>query len=108
MVFEGRGSRAGRRPQGTERVEGVLPATLEIVSEQLRLTIVYEEGEDGWVVARIREVPGALSQGRTREEACDNVLDALRELVLSYLEEGEPAPLPEGASSEAFTVTLAR
>jgi predicted RNase H-like HicB family nuclease len=33
--------------------------------------------EDGWIVAHVLEVPGALSQGRTREEARENVLDAL-------------------------------
>ena len=53
------------------------------MSEKLRLTIVYEEpDEDGWIVARVVEVPGALSQGRTREEARENVIDALR-LMLS-------------------------
>lgn len=36
----------------------------------------------GWIVARIVEVPGALSQGRTREEARENLIDALR-LMLS-------------------------
>jgi predicted RNase H-like HicB family nuclease len=41
--------------------------------------ITYEEpDEEGWIVARVIEVPGALSQGRTREEARENVLDALR------------------------------
>lgn len=74
----------------------------------MQLTVIYEHGEDGWVVARIREVPAAMSQGKTQEEARENVLDALRELVQSYLEEGEPAPLPEGATSEALRVTLAR
>lgn len=53
------------------------------VSEKLRLTIAYEEpDEEGWTVARVVEVPGAISQGRTREEARENVIDALR-LVLS-------------------------
>ena len=53
------------------------------MSEKLRMTIAYEEpDEEGWVVARIVEVPGALSQGRTREEARENVIDALR-LMLS-------------------------
>jgi predicted RNase H-like HicB family nuclease len=37
--------------------------------------------EDGWIVARILEVPGAMSQGRTREEARENVLDALRTVL---------------------------
>ena len=45
-------------------------------------TIAFEEpGEEGWVVARVLEVPGALSQGRTREEARENVLDALRTVL---------------------------
>lgn len=42
--------------------------------------------EEGWIVARILEVPGAISQGRTREEAKENVLDALR-IVLTPDEE---------------------
>jgi predicted RNase H-like HicB family nuclease len=49
------------------------------MTETLRLTITYDEpDEDGWIVARVVEVPGAMSQGRTREEARENVLDALR------------------------------
>lgn len=59
-----------------------------------RLTVIYSPGDEGWVVARIREFPAAMSQGRTRDEARTNVLDALRELVFSYLEEGEPIPVP--------------
>ena len=47
------------------------------------MTIAYEEpDEEGWIVARVVEVPGAHSQGRTREEARENVIDALR-LMLS-------------------------
>lgn len=58
------------------------------MSEQLRMTIAYEEpDEDGWIVARVVEVPGAISQGRTRREARENVIDALR-LMLSP-DEGE-------------------
>lgn len=52
------------------------------VSETLHFTIRFSPIEDGWVMAQVEEVPGALSQGRTREEARENVLDALR-LMLS-------------------------
>jgi predicted RNase H-like HicB family nuclease len=53
------------------------------MNEKLRLTIAYEEpDEEGWIVARVVEVPGAVSQGRDREEARENVIDALR-LMLS-------------------------
>jgi predicted RNase H-like HicB family nuclease len=47
--------------------------------QKLRLTISYDEpDEDGWIVARVHGVPGAISQGRTREEARENVIEALR------------------------------
>lgn len=53
-----------------------------VVTEKLRLTITYEEpDEDGWIVASVNEVPGALSQGRTRDEARENVIDALRSML---------------------------
>jgi predicted RNase H-like HicB family nuclease len=39
------------------------------MGESLRVTIVYEPGEDGSIVASIPEVHGAHGQGRTREEA---------------------------------------
>ncbi len=48
------------------------------MSESLQVTIVYEQGEEGWIVASIPEVTGAHGQGRTREEARANVIDALR------------------------------
>jgi predicted RNase H-like HicB family nuclease len=59
------------------------------MSETLRLTIAFDEpDEEGWMVARVIEVPGAMSQGRTREEARENVIDALR-LMLSP-DDGDP------------------
>ncbi|HEY6729753.1 MAG TPA: hypothetical protein VI039_01880 [Solirubrobacterales bacterium] len=45
-------------------------------------TIAFDSPDEaGWIVARVLEVPGALSQGRTREEARENVLDALRTVL---------------------------
>ena len=55
------------------------PSIVWAVSEHLQVTIAYEEPDEaGWIVARVVEVPGALSQGRTREEARENVIDSLR------------------------------
>jgi predicted RNase H-like HicB family nuclease len=59
------------------------------MTERLRLTIAYDEpDEEGWIVARVIEVPGAISQGRTRSDARENVIDALR-LMLSS--DGDPS-----------------
>lgn len=52
------------------------------MSDALHFTITYDEpDEDGWIVARVVEVAGAMSQGRTREEARANALDALRVML---------------------------
>lgn len=46
------------------------------------LRVVFEPPDEaGWVVARVLDVPGGMSQGRTREEARENVLDALRTVL---------------------------
>ena len=50
------------------------------------LTIIFEPGQDGWWIATIPEVPGAFSQGRTKEEARENVIDALSELMAARRE----------------------
>ncbi len=46
-----------------------------------RITVVFEPGEEGGYTAFIPEVPGAVSEGETIEEAREMVLDALRELT---------------------------
>jgi predicted RNase H-like HicB family nuclease len=45
---------------------------------KVQITITYDEpDENGWTVARVIGVPEAISQGRTRAEARENVIDAL-------------------------------
>ena len=60
-------------------------------------TLVYEHGEDDWWIATVVEYPGAFSQGKTIDEARDNALDALRELMLAQRErvESELAGKPD-------------
>jgi predicted RNase H-like HicB family nuclease len=79
--------------------------TVPLVSQSLRLTIVYEPGEEGWVIASIPEVPGAHSQGQTREEARTNVIDALRGLL--ELRFGEHAIAEPGPDSESLELVIA-
>jgi hypothetical protein len=49
--------------------------------EPQNLTIRIEETGEGWFHAQIEEIPEAISQGRTREEAWRNVLSAVYDLV---------------------------
>ena len=71
----------------------------------LNLTIVFESDEDGWIVASIPEVPGAHSQGKTREEARENVIDALHEILA--LRFGENASVGNAADSESLRLVIA-
>lgn len=76
-----------------------------LMSDSLKLTIAYEDGEDGWVVASVPEVPGANSQGRTRAEARENVIDALRGIL--ELRFGEHPPAAEAIDSESLELVIA-
>lgn len=49
-------------------------------------TLVLEAIEDGWCLASIPEVPGAVSQGATQDEARAMVRDAMRELLAASRE----------------------
>jgi len=75
------------------------------VNQALRLTIVLEPDEGGWIVASIPEVPGAHSQGRRREEARENVIDALHGIL--ELRFGEHALAEPAADSESLELRIA-
>lgn len=79
--------------------------TVSSMSETLHLTIVYEDGGDGWIVASISEVPGANSQGRSRAEARENVIDALHGIL--ELRVGEHALSEPASDSEPLQLTIA-
>ena len=78
---------------------------MTVMSETLSLTIVYEDGGDGWIVASIPEVPGAHSQGHTRAEARENVIDALHGIL--ELRFGEHALSEPASDSEPLALTIA-
>ncbi|HEV3319879.1 MAG TPA: type II toxin-antitoxin system HicB family antitoxin [Solirubrobacteraceae bacterium] len=80
------------------------------MSDALKLTIVYEPGEDGWIVVSIPEVPGVLSQGRTRKEAREMVLSALNDWLRFYVEDQSserPGEIPAGADTEPVHLSFA-
>ncbi len=47
------------------------------MTDTLRVNIRYSDGGEGWIIAQVEEVPSAIGQGRTRDEARQNVTDAL-------------------------------
>ncbi len=49
-------------------------------------SVVYETVEDGWVMARVPELPGAVTQGRDLNEARSMIKEAVELLLQSYRE----------------------
>ena len=54
--------------------------------------VVLYPGEDGYVVAEVPSLPGCISQGKSREEALENVREAIALHVDVLRERGEPVP----------------
>jgi predicted RNase H-like HicB family nuclease len=73
------------------------------VTESLNLTIRYEANDDGRITAQVAELPGAISEGRTREQARTNVLDALQVLLTP---DEELQGLRSDGNSESVTLKL--
>jgi len=49
---------------------------------QQQFNAVYERDGEWWVATAV-EIPGGFSQGKTIDEARENLLDAVRELILA-------------------------
>jgi len=76
------------------------------MSDPLHLTIVYEQDPDSdWIVVSIPEVPGVHSQGHTREEAREMVLDALAGML--ELRAADHKPVGESVGSESLDIIAA-
>ena len=63
---------------------------------RLRFRVLIGQDEDGMFVAECPNLPGCISQGRTREEALANIRDAMQGYLASLEKHGEPTPLVEG------------
>jgi predicted RNase H-like HicB family nuclease len=63
---------------------------------RMELTAVYRQVPEGGYVASVKEIPGALTQGETLEEARANLEDAVRLMIetASMMTEEELAGKP--------------
>lgn len=68
-------------------------------------TVVYQPIEDGWFMATVPELPGAVTQGATLEETRTNIKDAVELLLQSYREDALHQA-PAGAIVETLVVDL--
>ena len=58
----------------------------------MKLRILLEQDEDGQFVAECPTLPGCISQGKTRQEAIDNVQEAVEGYLESLKAHNDPIP----------------
>ena len=57
----------------------------------MRQVFIYP-GEDGFFVAECPSLPGCISQGKTKEEAIENIKEAIEGYVATLQEDKIPVP----------------
>jgi predicted RNase H-like HicB family nuclease len=56
----------------------------------MKFDIIFYQDEDGVFIAECPSIPGCVSQGKTAEEAEENIQDAIRECLIVRSEKGMP------------------
>jgi len=57
----------------------------------MRQVVIYP-GEDGYWIAECPSLPGCVSQGKTREEAIENIKEAIQGYIKDLEEDNMPVP----------------
>jgi predicted RNase H-like HicB family nuclease len=65
-----------------------------------RYTVILEPGEDGQTVVSCPALPGCRSEGRTREEALENIKEAIELYIEALIDNGDPVPTEEAETVE--------
>ena len=60
----------------------------------MKYRVLIEQDEDGVFIAEVPSLPGCISQGGTREQAIENIKEAIALYLESLAAHGEPVPPP--------------
>lgn len=60
----------------------------------MKFRVIIQQDEDGMFIAECPSLPGCISQGKTREEALENIKDAIAGYLESLKKHNEPIPPP--------------
>ena len=60
----------------------------------MKYRVLVEQDEDGVYVAEVPSLPGCISQGETREQAIENIKEAIAVYLESLEAHDEPVPPP--------------
>jgi predicted RNase H-like HicB family nuclease len=60
----------------------------------MKYRVLIEQDEDGVYIAEVPSLPGCISQGQTREQAIENIKEAIAVYLESLEAHDEPIPPP--------------
>ncbi len=60
----------------------------------MKYRVLIEQDEDGVFVAEVPSLPGCVSQGQTRDEATENIKEAIELYIESLVAHDEAVPPP--------------
>ena len=66
--------------------------------------IILTPAEEGGFIAECPSLPGCISQGETREEAVENIKEAIRGFIAAL--EQDALPVPPEVDSEVLNVAV--
>ncbi len=64
-----------------------------MVTMTIRFTVIVEKDEDGMYVAKVPDLPGCTTEGKTKKELMKNVKEAIQAYLESLKKHGDPIPV---------------
>jgi predicted RNase H-like HicB family nuclease len=61
--------------------------------ERLKYRVIIEKDEDNMYVAKVPDLPGCATEGRTRKELMKNVKEAIQAYLEALKNHGDPVPV---------------
>lgn len=71
----------------------------------MQFKVVLEKDDDNWYTATVPALPGCISQGKTEQEAKENIKDAIKLHISLLAEDG--IPLRHDKNIKETTVAIA-
>lgn len=61
--------------------------------ERMKYRVMIERDEDGMYVAKVPDLPGCATEGKTRKELIRNVKEAIQAYLEALKKHGDPVPV---------------